>query len=132
MANAVWVGVHDTFAESSAFPKAHPGRQSPLRPEKGGFVTGQAVRAGQSVALPLVGVAPDQMPGSAKKAVQAAVEPGKVTGTAWQDFTRGKGVGRLGQADPSELGYAGMKVEAVKDGKVVASTKVRDNGTFTL
>ncbi|MFD8422633.1 carbohydrate ABC transporter permease [Streptomyces sp. NPDC059668] len=132
VANAVWVGVHDTFAESSAFPKAHPGRQSPLRPDKGGFVTGQAVRAGQSVALPLVGVAPDQMPGNAKKAVQAAVEPGKVTGTAWQDFTRGKGVGRLGQADPSELGYAGMRVEAVKDGKVVASTKVRDNGTFTL
>ncbi|MFJ2395222.1 carbohydrate ABC transporter permease [Streptomyces sp. NPDC087843] len=132
VANAVWVGVHDTFAESSAFPKAHPGRQSPLQPEKGGFLTGQPVRAGQSVALPLVGVAPDQMPGSAKKAVRAAVEPGKVTGTAWQDFTRGKGVGRLGQVDPSELGYAGMRVEAVKDGKVVASAKVRDNGTFTL
>ncbi|MEU1532706.1 carbohydrate ABC transporter permease [Streptomyces fagopyri] len=132
VANAVWVGVHDTFAESSAFPKAHPGRQSPLQPDKGGFLTAQPVRAGQSVALPLVGVAPDQMPGSAKKAVRAAVEPGKVTGTAWQDFTRGKGVGRLGQVDPGELGYAGMKVEAVKDGKVVASAKVRDDGTFTL
>lgn len=39
VANAVWVGVHDTFAPSSAFPKAHPGRQSPLEPEKGGFIT---------------------------------------------------------------------------------------------
>ncbi|MFD4544888.1 carbohydrate ABC transporter permease [Streptomyces sp. NPDC058466] len=132
VANAVWVGVHDTFAQSSAFPKAHPGRESPLGPRSGGFITRQQVHAGQSVALPLVGVAPDQMPGSAKKAVQAEPEPGKVTGTAWQDFTRGKGVGRLGQVDAGELGYAGMKVEAVKDGKVVASTTVRDDGTFTL
>ncbi|MGD1217391.1 MULTISPECIES: carbohydrate ABC transporter permease [Streptomyces] len=132
VANAVWVGVHDTFAESSAFPKAHPGRQSPLRPDGGGFITRQPVRAGQPVALPLVGVAPDQMPGNAKKAAQASSEPGKVTGTAWQDFTRGKGVGRLGQVDASELGYPGMKIEAVKDGKVVDSAKVRDDGTFTL
>jgi alpha-glucoside transport system permease protein len=72
------------------------------------------------------------MPDSAKKAVQAKAEPGKVTGTAWQDFTRGKGVGKLGQVDTGELGYAGMKVEAVKDGKVVDSTKVRGDGTFTL
>lgn len=132
VANAVWVGVHDTFAQSSAFPKAHPGRQSPLQPEKGGFITQQAVHAGRSVTLPLVGVAPDKMPSGAKKAVQAPSEPGKVTGTAWQDFTRGKGAGRLGQVDPGELGYAGMKVEAVKNGKVVASTKVRGDGTFTL
>ncbi|MFG2851246.1 carbohydrate ABC transporter permease [Streptomyces mirabilis] len=132
VANAVWVGVHDTFAKSSAFPNAHLGRQSPLRPEKGGFVTQQAAHAGQSVSLPLVGVAPDKMPGGAKKAVQAPSEPGKVTGTAWQDFTRGKGVGRLGQVDPGELGYPGMKIEAVKDGKVVDSAKVRADGTFTL
>ncbi|MDX3801840.1 sugar ABC transporter permease [Streptomyces sp. AK04-3B] len=133
VANAVWVGVHDTFAEASAFPKAHPGRDSPLRPEKGGaFVTRSAVRAGDPVALPLVGVAPDQMPGGAKGAVAARPEPGKVTGTAWQDFTRGKGVGTLGVPDPSELGYTGMRIEAVKDGKVVASTKAAADGTFTL
>ncbi|WSI38934.1 sugar ABC transporter permease [Streptomyces sp. NBC_01340] len=132
VANAVWVGVHDTFAESSAFPKAHPGRQSPLQPEKGGFITRQAVHAGQSVTLPLVGVAPDKMPSGAKKAAQAPSEPGKVTGTAWQDFTRGKGVGRLGQVDPGELGYVGMRIEAVKGGKVVDSAKVRGDGTFTL
>ncbi|MFD6497926.1 carbohydrate ABC transporter permease, partial [Streptomyces sp. NPDC060188] len=132
IANAVWVGVHDTFASSSAFPKAHLGRESPLKADEGGFVTRDAVRAGQSVSLPLVGVAPDQMPDSAKKAVQAATDPGKVTGTAWQDFTRGKGVGKLGQVDPSELGYPGMRIEAVKDGKVVDSAKVGDDGTFTL
>lgn len=133
VANAVWVGVHDTFAQSSAFPKAHPGRQSPLEPEKGGaFLTAEPVRAGEPVFLPLVGVAPDQMPGSAEKAAPAEPEPGKVTGTTWQDFTRGKGVGTLGAPDPSELGYAGMRIEAVKDGKVVASATAADDGTFTL
>ncbi|NEB33118.1 sugar ABC transporter permease [Streptomyces sp. SID14446] len=132
IANAVWVGVHDTFASSSAFPKAHLGRESPLKADGGGFVTRDAVRAGQSVSLPLVGVAPDQMPDSAKKAVRASTDPGKVTGTAWQDFTRGKGVGKLGQVDPSELGYSGMRIEAVKDGKVVDSTTVGGDGTFTL
>lgn len=132
VANAVWVGIHDTFAQSSAFPKAHPGRNSPLKPDHGGFLTTSPVHTGQSVALPLVGVAPDQMPGSAKKAVQAAPEPGKITGTTWQDFTRGKGVGKLGAVDPSELGYSGMRIEAVKDGKVVATAKAADDGTFTL
>ncbi|MGW1592963.1 carbohydrate ABC transporter permease [Streptomyces sp. NPDC002343] len=132
VANAVWVGVHDTFAQSSAFPKAHPGRESPLVADGGGFLTKDTVRAGQPVALPLVGVAPDQLPDGVRKAVAARPEPGKVTGTTWQDFTRGKGVGRLGAPDPSEVGYAGMRIEAVKDGKVVASAEASGDGTFTL
>ncbi|QLJ00113.1 sugar ABC transporter permease [Streptomyces sp. NEAU-sy36] len=132
VANAVWVSVHDSFAQSSAFPMAHPGRRSPLVAQGGGFVTRAVVHAGQPVALPLVGVAPDKMPGGAKRAAAAKAEPGKVTGTTWQDFTRGKGVGRLGAPDPSEVGYPGMRIEAVKDGKVVASAKAADDGTFTL
>ncbi|MEU0739994.1 sugar ABC transporter permease [Streptomyces sp. NPDC006134] len=133
VANAVWVGVHDTFAQSSAFPKAHPGRQSPLEAAGGGaFVTKEPVRAGEPVMLPLVGVAPDVMPDDAKRAAAPEAEPGKVTGTTWQDFTRGKGVGTLGGVDASELGYPGMRIEAVKDGEVVASAKAAADGTFTL
>jgi alpha-glucoside transport system permease protein len=133
VANAVWVGVHDTFAQSSAFPKAHPGRESPLEPAGGGaFVTKEPVRPGVPVTLPLVGVAPDLMPDDAEPAGQPPSDPGKITGTTWQDFTRGKGVGTLGAPDPAELGYAGMKIEAVKDGKVVASTTASGDGTFTL
>lgn len=131
-ANAVWVGVHDTFAPSSAFPKAHPGRNSPLVPQGGGFVTKATVHTGGTVTLPLVGVAPDQMPSDAKKAVAPQADPGRITGTTWQDFTRGKGVGKLGGVDPSELGYPGMKIEAVKDGKVVETAKAGDDGTFSF
>ncbi|WP_328782334.1 sugar ABC transporter permease [Streptomyces canus] len=131
-ANAVWVGVHDTFSQASAFPKAHPGRESPLVAQGGGFITKTTVRTGGTVTLPLVGVAPDQMPGDAKKAVTPQADPGRITGTTWQDFTRGKGVGTLGGVDPSELGYPGMKIEAVKDGKVVETAKAGDDGTFSF
>ncbi|MFR9797236.1 carbohydrate ABC transporter permease [Streptomyces sp. MS06] len=133
VANAVWVGVHDTFAESSAFPKAHPGRDSPLEPAPGGgFRTRAVVHTGDAVALPLVGVAPDRIPGSARPAAVPAAEPGRISGTTWQDFTRGRGSGEPGGVDPSELGYPGMRIEAVKDGRVVASTRAADDGTFTL
>ncbi|MET9791725.1 sugar ABC transporter permease [Streptomyces canus] len=131
-ANAVWVGVHDTFSQASAFPKAHPGRESPLVAQGGGFITKTTVRTGGTVTLPLVGVAPDQMPGDAKKAVAPQADPGRITGTTWQDFTRGKGVGTLGGVDPSEVGYPGMKIEAVKDGKVVETAKAGDDGTFSF
>ncbi|MFD7547256.1 carbohydrate ABC transporter permease [Streptomyces sp. NPDC059578] len=133
VANAVWVGVHDTFAESSAFPKAHPGRDAPLGEAGGGaFVTEEPVRAGVPVVLPLVGVAPDRMPDGAEQARAAVADPGKVTGTTWQDFTRGKGVGTLAGVDDGELGYPGMRIEAVKDGEVVARTRAAADGTFTL
>ncbi|MFE8950777.1 carbohydrate ABC transporter permease [Streptomyces althioticus] len=133
VANAVWVGVHDTFAQSSAFPKAHPGRESPLEPAGGGaFVTKDTVRAGDTVTLPLVGVAPDVMPDDAKPAAAPKPEDDRITGSTWQDFTRGKGVGTLNQVDSAELGYAGMRIEAVKDGEVVETATAAADGTFSF
>ncbi|GAA3504013.1 sugar ABC transporter permease [Streptomyces prasinosporus] len=133
VANAVWVGVHDTFAQSSAFPRAHPGRESPLEPAGGGaFVTRGTVSAGDAVALPLVGVAPDLMPDDAGRAAAPRPEGDRITGTTWQDFTRGKGVGTLNGVDASELGYAGMRIEAVKDGRVVETATAGADGTFSF
>ncbi|MER5872853.1 sugar ABC transporter permease [Streptomyces sp. NPDC002044] len=132
VANAVWVGVHDTFAESSAFPKARPGRDSPLVDAGGGaFTTRDPVRAGVPVLLPLVGVAPEALPAGTAVAKSADADPGKVTGTVWQDFTRGGG-GAVNTVDPTESGFAGMRVEAVKDGRVVESATARGDGVFVL
>lgn len=133
VANAVWVGVHDTFSESAGFPKAHPLPVHPLKAAGGGaFVTKTTVRAGQPVQLPLVGVLPAKMPGDARPA--RAPEPasdGAITGTAWLDFTKGGG-GKPNVIDARELGLKGIEVEAVKDGKVVATARAGADGVFTL
>ncbi|MFJ3518947.1 MULTISPECIES: carbohydrate ABC transporter permease [unclassified Streptomyces] len=132
VANAVWVGVHDTFAQSSAFPKARPGRDSPLADAGGGaFVTRDPVRAGTAVLLPLVGVAPEALPEGTRTAGTSEAVPGKVTGTVWQDFTRGGG-GRTNAVDPTEQGFSGMRIEAVRDGRVVDTATAGPDGTFTL
>ncbi|MGW0672073.1 carbohydrate ABC transporter permease [Streptomyces sp. NPDC002746] len=133
IANAVAVGVHDTFTGSTGFPKAHPLPVHPLKAAGGGaFVTKTPVRAGEPVQLPLVGVAPAKMPGDAKPArTPAKTDGGKITGTAWLDFTKGGG-GKPNVIDPSELGLKGIEVEAVKGGEVVASATAGADGTFTL
>ncbi|QES06384.1 sugar ABC transporter permease [Streptomyces venezuelae] len=132
IANAVWVGVHDTFAESSGFPRARPLPVHPLKAAGGGaFVTKEPVRAGEPVRLPLIGVAPGQMPEEARPARTPEAAPGTVTGTAWLDFTRGGG-GRPNAVDGTELGLAGLRIEAVRDGKVVAATTAKADGTFAL
>ncbi|QIQ04567.1 carbohydrate ABC transporter permease [Streptomyces liangshanensis] len=134
IANAVWVGVHDTFSDSAGFPKAHPLPVHPLKAAGGGaFVTKDTVRAGTPVQLPLVGVAPDVMPSDAERAEapRPAADSDRVNGTAWLDFTRGGG-GKPNVIDASELGLKGIKVEAVKDGKVVASATAAADGTFSL
>ncbi|MER6616550.1 carbohydrate ABC transporter permease [Streptomyces xantholiticus] len=132
VANAVWVGVHDTFAESAGFPRARPLPVHPLEAAGGGaFITKEPVSAGTPVQIPLVGVAPAKMPSDAQPAKTAVPGDGKIHGTAWLDFTRGGG-GKPNVVDTKELGLKGIKVEAVKDGKVVAEARAGADGTFTL
>lgn len=133
VANAVWVGVHDTFAESAGFPRARPLPVHPLAAGGGGaFITKEPVSAGTQALLPLVGVAPAKMPDDARPAKPAPDTSGTgIKGTAWLDFTRGGG-GKPNVIDGTELGLKGIKVEAVKDGKVVASARAGADGTFSL
>ncbi|MFB9392114.1 carbohydrate ABC transporter permease [Streptomyces coeruleoprunus] len=132
VANAVWVGVHDTFAESAGYPKARPLPVHPLEAAGGGaFITKEPVRVGTPARLPLVGVAQGDMPSDARPAKAARPAPDEVTGTAWLDFTRGGG-GRPNVVDGRELGLKGLRIEAVEDGRVVATATAGEDGTFTL
>ncbi|MFJ3585359.1 carbohydrate ABC transporter permease [Streptomyces sp. NPDC090127] len=135
VANAVWVGVHDTFAESSGFPRARPLPVHPLKAAGGGaYITKSPVRSGEVARLPLIGVPPAQMPGDARPAHEpdaASGQGGGITGTAWLDFTRGGG-GKPNAVDPKEVGLKGLRIEAVKDGTVVATTQAAADGSFTL
>ncbi|MDT9700608.1 sugar ABC transporter permease [Streptomyces sp. P17] len=131
VANAIVTSVHDTFADSSVYPKARPNAQvSDLKASGGGsFTTTGTVEAGTPALLPLVGIAPNKVPGSPEDA-RAATGEG-VTGTVWLDFKLGGG-GEKGRVDAGEKALEGVKVEAVKDGKVVASATSGADGTFTL
>ncbi|MFC5149691.1 carbohydrate ABC transporter permease [Streptomyces aureoversilis] len=130
VANAVWVGVHDTFSPPAPFPGAHPRDDGLLTESRGAFTTKAVVKAGGATGLPLVGAKPADMKG-AKDAVPARDVAGKVTGTVWRDFTRGGG-GTAGRIDQGEKALEGVTVEAVKDGRTVASATSGADGTFTL
>ncbi|ARZ69842.1 ABC transporter permease [Streptomyces albireticuli] len=130
VANAVWVGVHDTFKAPAPFPGAHPRDDRLLTGAGGAFTTRTVVKAGTPAVLPLVGAKPKDLKGA-----QAAAPPreaaGRVTGTVWRDFTRGGG-GKPGVIDPGEKALKGVTVEAVRDGRTVASATSAADGTFTL
>ncbi|MFJ9421674.1 carbohydrate ABC transporter permease [Streptomyces sp. NPDC101249] len=130
-ANAVARSVHDTFVSSSVYPNARPNAAvSDLRASGGGsFTTKGTVRAGTPALLPLVGIAPGRLPGAPEEA-RAASGPG-VTGTVWLDFVPGGG-GTKGRIDPGERALKGVTVEAVRDGRAVASARTAADGTFTL
>ncbi|MEU4684708.1 carbohydrate ABC transporter permease [Streptomyces xinghaiensis] len=132
VANAVWTGIHDTFSESSAYPGARPRPNTGIEKTAGGsFTTEETVRAGDPAGLPLVGIPPAEMPEDAAEAVAAEPDGDKVTGTVWLDFTPGGG-GEAGEIDRGEKALAGVKVEAVRDGEVVASAQSGEDGTYSL
>ncbi|WP_314175582.1 carbohydrate ABC transporter permease [Streptomyces winkii] len=131
VANAVWVGVHDTFAESSAWPGARPRPNADLAKSGGGaFTTKSAVSASGPADLALVGVPPKDVAGAAP-AKSAKPDAGKVTGTVWLDFAPG-GAGKPDVIDKKEKALKGIKVEAVKGGKVVGTAETAADGTFSL
>ncbi|MFI1951132.1 carbohydrate ABC transporter permease [Streptomyces xinghaiensis] len=132
VANAVWTGIHDTFSESSAYPGARPRPNTGIEKTAGGsFTTEETVRAGDPAGLPLVGIPPAEIPKDAAEAVAAEPDGDKVTGTVWLDFTPGGG-GEAGVIDRGEKALAGVKVEAVRDGEVVASAESGEDGTYSL
>ncbi|MTE19267.1 ABC transporter permease subunit [Streptomyces sp. TRM43335] len=130
VANAVWVGIHDTFDEASAWPGARPRPGAGLEESDGSYTTTAAVDAAGPADLPLVGVPPQDLTDAADA---RAVEPsgGEVAGTVWVDFTKGGG-GEPGVIDPGEKALEGVRVEAVKDGEVVATATTGEDGTYAL
>ncbi|WP_406263954.1 sugar ABC transporter permease [Streptomyces sp. NBC_00191] len=133
--NAVTVGVHDAFDDSSAYPTARARQGQNLTGNPGGdYRTTEAVSPGKSISLGFVGVAPDKMPSEARPAGAASsAAPGadEVRGVVYLDFTPGGG-GTPGKVDPAEKGLPGMSVEAVRDGKVAAKATTAADGSFNF
>ncbi|MFC3350880.1 ABC transporter permease subunit [Streptomyces echinoruber] len=132
--NAAAVSLHDAFEGTSAYPTAR-GREGLLtQGHDGSYTTRTRVSPGESVAVPMVGVLPKDLPGDARPALPAAgrkAAPGELRGVVYLDFTPGGG-GKQGVVDRRESGLPGMKVQAVRDGRTVASATTAADGSFTF
>ena len=103
VANAVWVGVHDTFAESSAWPGARPRPDADLARRRRRRVHHQGRRAAPATRRTCRWSASRRrtMAGAARGPAGAPRRPGELTGTVWLDFTKGGG-GEADTIDPAE------------------------------
>ncbi|MFG2572058.1 ABC transporter permease subunit [Streptomyces sp. NPDC048481] len=133
--NAAVVSVHDAFRGTSPYPEGRAREGGTLtRDADGAYRTGASVSPGDSLALPLVGVPPKDLPADARPASPAAARkaaPDELRGVVYLDFTPGGG-GEQGRVDPRESGLPGAEVEAVRDGRTVASTTTAADGSFSF
>lgn len=128
--NAAVVGVHDVFEDGSSYPTARPREDQGLQKgPDGSYGTTGAVSPGSAVTLGLVGVPPKEMPAEATPARPAKAAADEVRGVVYLDFTPGGG-GRPGVVDTAERGLPGMAVEAVRDGRTVATATTAADGSF--
>ncbi|MGI5140865.1 MULTISPECIES: ABC transporter permease subunit [unclassified Streptomyces] len=131
--NAAVVSVHDAFQGTSSYPTARARTGQGLTAGRdGSYRTSAGVSPGDSVALGLVGVLPKDLPAGAAPAYGAAGQKAgadEVRGVVYLDFTPGGG-GKQGVVDRGESGLPQMKVEAVRDGRTVATTTTASDGSF--
>src|SRR5262249_4263542 len=127
--NAVIVAVHDVFEPPAPYAGMRPRDNKILSgPEGGDYQTVRPLTAGSVVQARLVGLARDNVQNDAQPAAMPS-GGGGLAGVVWLDFTKGGG-GTAGQLDPAEKGLPRLKVEAVRDGRVVATTETDANGVF--
>ncbi|MEU9918286.1 ABC transporter permease subunit [Streptomyces sp. NPDC051001] len=131
--NAAVVGIHDAFQGTSSYPTARArDGQGLTQGADGSYRTSSSVSPGDTLSLGLVGVAPKELPQDARPAQEAAARQAgadELRGVVYLDFTRGGG-GKQGVVDPRESGLPHMQVEAVRDGKTIASTTTAADGSF--
>jgi alpha-glucoside transport system permease protein len=135
VANAVAVGIHDTFASSSKYPGAHPRTDVATQAAGGSFRSAKAVSPGSVADLPLVGIQAAKLPGSAVQAAAADQSPAAdtVDGTVWLDLIYGGG-GTPGHLDQGKKGMPGITVQAVDTatGKTAGSATTHGDGTYSI
>ena len=128
--NAIVVSAHDAFSPPSKYHGARPRDGQTLVAAGGGYQLRAPATAGQPVLVPLVGLAPDRIPEDATPAASAGAGTG-ISGVVWLDFARGGG-GTAGAVDTGERGLPDMTVQALRDGRVMATTRTGPDGRFAF
>ena len=129
--NAVIGAVHDQFKPPGVFSDASASTENVVGSPQSGLVLKKALEPGGVARLGLIGMPSDEVPGSAKQAVDPKPVEGGIAGVVWRDFKLGGGV--FGKVEQSELGLPGVTV-VLRDsaGKKVDSTTTGDDGAFTF
>lgn len=97
----------------------------------GGFESKEPVRVGEQANFALAAIRPQLVPENATNLKVPAPVSNGISGVVWLDFLSG-GRGTRGYPDAEKQGLPGIRVEAVKDGKVVATTFTGNDGSYTL
>ncbi|HEY4347341.1 MAG TPA: SdrD B-like domain-containing protein, partial [Gaiellaceae bacterium] len=128
--NALSRSVHDSFKPSGVLSSAFPSTPGLKQTASGAIVSTKALAPGNVALLPLTGIPPTSVPGSAAQAVQPTAKPGEIVGVVWRDFKPGGG--KIGVVEKGELGLPGVTVELRSGGKTVQSTKSGSDGSFAF
>jgi alpha-glucoside transport system permease protein len=127
--NAGIAAIKDEIHPPGALTDASPSTGVLTGSPKQGLVLQKPLRLGQTTALGLTGIPPEQVPGDAVQAVPAEQVSKGIAGTVWRDFKPGGGT--PGKIEQGELGLPGVTVE-LRDaqGQKVDSATTEKNGTF--
>jgi alpha-glucoside transport system permease protein len=127
--NAVGRVVADTFNPTGVLTDALPSTPGLTGSAQSGMVLKTPLHLGSVAPIGLTGIAPDQVPSSAKQAVLPPSRSGRIAGVVWRDFKPGGGV--PGKVEPGELGLPGVTVQLRNsENKVVKTAPAADDGTF--
>jgi alpha-glucoside transport system permease protein len=129
VANAAAVTVHDTFAPPSLYPGAQPRPNLGITGNSNGYTTSASYQPGDVVDVPMVGMAPNELPGQAVAATSPHGTLGNLAGVVWLDIGLGTRPGRIGHG---KRGMPDLTVELLRDGRVMATMKTGDDGVFTF
>jgi alpha-glucoside transport system permease protein len=114
-----------------ALSDALPSTSSLTGTPQQGLTLKKPVHPGQTVALGLTGIPPDQVPAGAKQAVAPDPVSNGIAGVVWRDFKPGGGT--PGKVEKGELGLPGVKVVLKDaDGKSAGSATAADDGHFAF
>ncbi len=130
-------GVLNAAARAASSIVRPPGPYAGAAPSKGArteaggaLVLEYGVRPGQPVTFGLVRLSTDDIPKTARQALEPPSRTGAITGVVFRDFTPGRS-GTRGHVDPGELGLPGVAVE-VRAGGIAGRAVTDDAGRFTI
>ena len=136
LANAVVVSIQDFFGDGTQYPGARPRENVGLEQAEDLSVTAtDPLSVGDSVMVPLVGIAQDALPPVEERtpAIQTdAVDPNAISGVVWLDFAPGGG-GVESAIDSNEAGLGGVTLALLDaNGAEVATTTTQPDGGFAF